>query len=446
MKERWKYVSSESKDKQEKRFEKWIAGADIRFESEEKKDLYQQRCTLIKDAVQMKNTPARVPIAPSEGTFPLNYNDTSWKEAMRNPEALGKAYLKFAEDFDPDFTSDGRGVIPAGMLETLDVRLIQWAGHGVDDNSEYQYVEKEFMTADDYQDLIDDPSYWFLSVYFPKIFGTLVSFRNFPITPPVHEIPMLAGFTMPFADPAMAEALKKLMKAGSVIREWFAALAPTSSKLRGSGYPGMIGGFSKAPFDAIGDTLRGTREIMMDMFRRPELVIEACERLTPIMIKYGIKNCDMTGVPQCFIPLHKGADGFMSQEQFEMFYWPTLRKLIIGLVDAGVVPILFAEGGYNSRLDTIVDLPKGRCIWYFDRSDMRRVKETIGQVACIMGNVPLDLLYAGTPDEVRTYTKELLETAASDGGYIFAAGAGLQGAKAENIKAMIDYVKKHGVY
>ena len=39
----------------------------------------------------------------------------------------------------------------------------------------------------------------------------------------------------------------------------------------------------------------------------------------------------MNGNPIVFIPLHKGADGFMSDEQFKKFYWPTLRDLIDGL-------------------------------------------------------------------------------------------------------------------
>ena len=36
-----------------------------------------------------------------------------------------------------------------------------------------------------------------------------------------------------------------------------------------------------------------------------------------------------------------------------------------------------------------MDLPKGKTIWLFDQTDMARAKETIGQVACIQGNVPL---------------------------------------------------------
>jgi hypothetical protein len=30
--------------------------------------------------------------------------------------------------------------------------------------------------------------------------------------------------------------------------------------------------------------------------------------------------------------LHKGADAFMSQEQFEKFYWPTWKQVMLALV------------------------------------------------------------------------------------------------------------------
>ena len=52
-----------------------------------------------------------------------------------------------------------------------------------------------------------------------------------------------------------------------------------------------------------------------------------------------------------------------------------------------------------------MDLPKGKTVWLFDQTDMVRAKETIGQVACIQGNVPLSLLHAGTIDQVVDYTR-----------------------------------------
>jgi uroporphyrinogen-III decarboxylase len=147
-----------------------------------------------------------------------------------------------------------------------------------------------------------------------------------------------------------------------------------------------------------------------------------------------------------FIPLHKGADAFMSQDQFKKFYWPTLKKLIIGLSNEGVVPQLFVEGAYNKRLELVDELPRGKVVWWFDATDMEQAKKTVGRTNCIAGNVPLDILCTGTPDDVKAYCKNLIDVAGKDGGFMLVSGAGVQGAKPENVRTMIDFSKKYGVY
>ena len=302
------------------------------------------------------------------------------------------------------------------------------------------------MSADEYPDLIDDPTGWFMTVYFPRIFGALVNLNLIPVLPNINEIPMVVPAVVPFARKGVQDALACLIQAGEAAVEWGKNIRQFNATIMGRGIPAMGGGFVKAPFDVIGDTLRGTKGVMMDMFRHPDELIEACQRLTPLIVKAGVAGARATGAHYVMIPLHKGADGFMSEGQFLTFYWPTLRKILIGLIDEGLVPIPFAEGSYNTRLEIISDLPKGRCIWYFDQTDMARAKQTIGKVACLQGNVPLDLMCTGTPDEVTAYCKEVIAIAGKDGGFILSTGAGLQGAKAENVKALIDAGKTYGLY
>ena len=329
-------------------------------------------------------------------------------------------------------------------MDILDFKLCKWPGRGVSKKQEYQYVEKEYMQADEYQDLIDDPTGYFMGVYFPRIFGNLKPLEKMPLLPIVNEIPCVPPAAIPFGTEEVQSTLKTLMQAGNETTRWLTAVRRINRSVMGKGYPAFSGGFTKAPFDVIGDTLRGTLGVMMDIYRHPQELMEACERLTPFMVKAGVASCKATGHIMPFIPLHKGADGFMSDEQFRTFYWPTLRKLIIGLIDEGCVPQLFAEGAYNQRLETICDVPKGKTVWWFDLTDMDRAKKTVGQVACIAGNVPVSLLCTATIDEVKAYCKNLMDVAGRDGGFIFSTGAGMQGAKAENVKAMIDFAKRYG--
>jgi uroporphyrinogen-III decarboxylase len=182
------------------------------------------------------------------------------------------------------------------------------------------------------------------------------------------------------------------------------------------------------------------------MFRQPEKLLEACDRLAPLMVKWAAGHTTLDSPPGIFIPLHKGADGFMSDEQFHRFYWPSLRKVLLGLIDEGFIPWLFAEGRYGSRLEAIMDLPKGKTVWMFDQTDMARAKETIGQVACIQGNVPLSLMHAGTTEQIRDYCRNLIDTAGRGGGFILDVGAVLESTTDDALRAMIQTAKDYGVY
>ena len=55
------------------------------------------------------------------------------------------------------------------------------------------------------------------------------------------------------------------------------------------------------------------------------------------------------------------------------------------MIAEGCIPFPWAEGGYNSRLKVIKDVPKGKVIWGFDTTDMAEAKKILGDVACIGG-------------------------------------------------------------
>jgi len=107
-----------------------------------------------------------------------------------------------------------------------------------------------------------------------------------------------------------------------------------------------------------------------------------------------------------------------------------------------------AEGAYSKRLDVITDpdIPAGHTIWIFDQTDLPEVKKRFTGWACFGGNVPSSLLIAGTPDQVKTHVKRLIDDVGRDGGYILSTGATVDNAKAENLHAMIDTGKEYGHY
>ncbi len=437
--------------KQDALFERWLTPVDpqgnaIPFQSPEAEKAYKDRIGRIRDAIRLEGTPDRVPVVIAPSFYPAYHNEMTPHEMMYDYDKLYATFKKFALDFEPDAHIGATAPGPGKFFEILDYKLYSWPGHGVSAEHSYQCNEGEYMKADEYDALIQDPSGFFTNVYLPRVFGALEPLQMFPFLPGILEIYGVALNFIPFAMPPVQGALKALMDAGGEALKWIGVVGGLNAELGTMGYPQFWGGFTKAPFDVIGDTLRGTKGIMLDIYRQPEKLLEAMDALTPLMIKLGVGAAQMTGQPIIFMPLHKGADGFLSGEQFEKFYWPSLRNVMVGLIEAGCVPNPAAEGGYNSRLEVVQDIPKGKTVWMIDRSDMGKAKKTLGKNACLMGNVPSSMLSIGKSEEVRDYAKDLIDTVGKGGGFILSNGAFFDQAKPENLKAMVAAAKEYGAY
>jgi hypothetical protein len=447
MEKKWEEMSPD--EKQEMQFKKLLtpkdhAGNDLKFQSPEAEAAYKASINRIKAAIQLKK-PDRVPVTVFPSMFPVTYAGMTVQEVMYDYEKCVAAYRKFVLDFKPDMHFGAAAPGPGRFYEILDYKLYAWAGHGVAPESSYQCLEKEYMTEDEYDLLISDPSFFFRNFYLPRVFGALEPWKMLPPLTGILEMYGVAFNFIPFALPPVQNAYKALFEAGAEAMKWAGAMGAFNGEMATLGFPNILGGFTKAPFDTIGDTLRGTKGMMLDMYRRPDKLIEALDRLTPIMINMGLGAAQQTGNPVIFMPLHKGADGFMSDGQFKKFYWPTLRKVIVGLIEGGCIPFLAAEGGYNKRLEVIRDIPKGKTLWMFDQTDMARAKEIVGDTLCLFGNVSSSMLKLGTPQDVRDCVKKLIDTAGKNGGFILGNGAFFDHAKPENIKAMVDFAKEYGV-
>jgi len=449
MEKKWEEMSSE--EKQEALFQKWLSpkdpeGKDLKFQSPQAEKAYKERVTRIKDAIQMKKLPDRVPVFVLPSYFPAYNAGITPRDAMYDYGKLHAAWKKFLLDFEADGHLGADMPGPGRFLDILDYKSYSWPGHGVAPEQSHQCNEGEYMKADEYDDLIQDPSNFINNVYFPRIFGTLQPFQTLQPLTGVLEIYGIGYNFYPFGIPPVQEAYKALLEGGNEVMKWLMAIVGWNMEMTATGFANIIGGFTKAPFDAIGDTFRGTKGIMMDMYRQPDKLIEALEAMALIMIKKGVGHAKANGHPLIFMPLHKGADSFLSDEQFKKFYWPTFRKVIMGLIAEGVVPMPALEGKWNTRLEVIQDLPKGKSLWMVDQSDIAKAKKTLGKVACLFGNVPSDLLTLGTPQQVKDYVKNLIDTVAKGGGFIVCNGAFFDQAKPENVKAIVETTKEYGAY
>jgi hypothetical protein len=439
-----KWIELTPDEKREERFKRWLSPPDVKFSGAEAEEGYKKRVTRLIKAIKLKK-PDRVPVILPAGTFPLYYAGVTLKEAMYDNKRLCEAYRKFFRDFEGD-TYASPGMVPPGRtMEIINSLTSKWPGHGLPGNaSMQQYVEGEYMKADEYDLFLDDLSDFCLRYYLPRTLGALAPFASFSPLPFILGMP--SRFLMPAVMPEVQAAYQAIIDYGKEIANWQKPLVEFDHEALAAGYPSFFGGQSHAPFDILADTLRGTKGIVMDMYRQPDKLIQAMEKLTPINIDCGLQMANASGRPIVFFALHKGDDTFMSDKQYEKFYWPTLRKVIIGLIKEGCVPMLFAEGRYNNRLNIIRDLPEGKVIWHFDQTDMIKAKHILGDTACIAGNVPSSLLCTGTPRTVKEYCRKLIEVCGEGGGFILTGGASIDKGNPDNLRVMMEAAKEYAVY
>lgn len=406
---------------------------------------YSARERRVNDAVSLKE-PDRVPIIPVMEAFPIYYGGTATiQECMYDFKKTEPCFDKFFEDFKPDLGWDPIMIFPAQVLENLGINWFRWPGHGIDKpNVMYQYLEDEYMKEDEYDEAIFDMTHFMMTKWIPRSFKKIEGFKKL-----YFRNAMWFGFLASFGafDDEVVKSFQAAAEAAKVMAEWGKYLEYYRNKMKNRfGIPLAYGGFAYAPFDMIGDSLRGTRGILLDMYDNPDKLLKLIDNVTRYAIEDQIKGATASGCPYVWFWLHKGVDEFMSDEKYARFYWPSLQKYIIALVEAGLVPVIYCEGKYNTRLKYLKDVPKGKVIYDFETMDMAAAKRELKDVACIAGNVPNSLLSYGTEKEVSEYTRRMIETCGEGGGFMLDTSALVDDAIPENLMAMFEAADRFGRY
>jgi hypothetical protein len=432
-------------EKREERFKRWLNPPDVKFVNPEAEKLYKERVTRFIKAIKLEE-PDRVPVFLPTGNFPAYWGGSNFRTLMYDYKKGHEIWKKFMVEFGDMDIFGGPSFVPCGSIaEAIPSRLQKLPGLGLPEDAPMnQFVEGEYMMADEYDRLMMDPTDYNLRIMLPR---TTPLFEPFKRMPPMH---FLFGnyWLMALANPEIRKVFETLLSLTDEQIEWQNASMEINSYIKAHGYPSLWGGgpMAPAPFDHFADALRGTRGIVMDMYRQPKKLHEAMEFWLNLTVKTSIKNFPMTSSPICIMPLHKGDDTFMSDKQFAEFYWPGLRAVFMAMIDEGLVPMPFAEGRYNNRLKQINDTPRSGVVWWFDQTDMKEAKRIIGDVCCIAGNVPASVMMTGTVAQVKNICRQLIKDCAPGGGFILAGGAHVDTGRIENLKAMMDAAKEYGVY
>ncbi|MEE8419328.1 MAG: uroporphyrinogen decarboxylase family protein [Dehalococcoidales bacterium] len=414
--------------------------------------LREEREKRVNDAIELR-VPDRVPVTIQTGVFAAKYAGLPLSSMYYDHAAYREACLKTILEFEPD-TGASMVLVNSGLvMELLDVRHQAWPGGTLGPDTPYQFVEGEYMKAEEYDLFLDDPSDFIFRYYLPRIYGTLQPLTKLP---PFRNMIGGMGFTAILGfllRPEFKEFAEKLMQAARKQEELRQEGAGFSELMHYLGFPSQYGaglaggGIGQAPFDVVSDMLRGMRGAMLDMYRCPDKLLAACDKILEWRIAQAVPaEPDARGYRRrAGMPLHRGSDGFMSLPQFEKFYWPGLKKAILTNIELGYISAPFWEGIWDERLEYLLELPKGRVVFHCEKTDIFKAKEILGDHMCIQGGVPPSLLQYGSPQDVDEHCKKLIEVVGKNGGFILGSGSVIDYAKPENIKAMVDSVKKYGL-
>jgi len=387
---------------------------------EEKKVLYQQRLSRYQTAMDL-GKPDQVPVRLFLAEFVAKYAGYTNQEIYYDLEKNIEAVNILLTDFDLDVLVGPPSIWWASLHEATGARYLKFAGKELESSAQFQFIEQEYMLASDYDSFIENPTRWLVEIFFPRLFSELEE----PGSYRAHLSLMRGALGMAVHDQVMHRAWEKWKADYSV--------------------PSAMAGMSKAPFDTLGDTLRGLHGIMLDLRQRPDQVIAATEVLVPHNIYYGLATAGGDREAPLFMPLHRGSFPFLNLRQWRTFYWPSLRQVIEGFWAAGKRVLFYAEGNWTPYLEFIAELPAKSIVFHVDMTDLDQALAVLGHKFCLSGNVPVGLLSYGTPQDVRAYCRDLLQKAAANGGFILDVAGSIQAdAKTENVRALLEAARDFG--
>lgn len=395
-------------------------------------------------AVELK-VPDRIPVAGVGGDFLCKYTGITWYDLSYDLEKLYPAVLKFVHDFPSDW-----GIIFAPMMlegfilglafadfpefsnsirfltgpvhDILKDKWSQWPGREIKEDMHPQFRGGEFMKPEEYKQFIEKPIEFIHNVILPRACPGLGA----PGSTQWNGAWVKIGMTIQRIASFQAQLIAEMGKRGSM------------------GFP-LTNAY--APADVIGDFLRYPTGAMLDMKRYPSEFKMACEVLIEHILKIATAVPLIPPLTAFFIPLH--LNEMLSPKLYNEFYWPYLKRVIEALVARGYKGFIFFEGDHQPHLDTILELPRGWGVAWFERPrDFMKVWEELKGHTTVMGGVPTSLLIGGTPEKIDEYIKGLLSRVKPEGGFILSPGVNElpKNTPVANVRAYINAALKYGVY
>ncbi|KPU44497.1 hypothetical protein OXPF_19910 [Oxobacter pfennigii] len=388
----------------------------------ENEKIYNDRVKNFVDATSFKE-PDKVPVGMEFLMWPFAYAGTTYKAVMDDPVLTAQTYTKFLDEVNLDFYWGGTISRPLKTNEILG--CYDYALAKDDTCIEHIQVNEEYMTADEYEDLIKDPNTFRYETMLKRHYTAF----NLPKEQAYEKLK------------EAAIEYKKYQTANRLItkniHEDRKVLAITNSPL--SFY---------SPFNVLFDILRGITNSLTDLRRRPDTVRKACDVIWEQFLKdFKYKPEDFKDKP---FPLGRTvyhSECFLSPSLFDELFFNKFREQFLPFMEVGVKFFLKGEGHFINTLDRYRQLPNGAMVMMLDEDDPFEVHKVIGDWATLATGIRADLLQFGTKQQCIDYVKKCFDTFAPGGGFVFMQNKPLlcaNDAKIENLIAVYEFANEYG--
>ena len=408
--------------------------------------LLEERQKRIDDAIAL-NDPDRIPILCQGQCYPVYNAGFTTADVVYDFDKYAEAAIKYVTQYEPDAYIASISTAGYGpLLELFQPKSLAWPGapdKRINEDSIHQFIEYPVLLEEDMEFFKADYTGWLLTKGYPAIAGLFEPLADWDFFAHSIDVVTINPVRM-LSTPAAREMIQTMWKLSDMLADLDKKSIELSRKAVELGFPAVMGARAIIPFDMYSDFHRGTLEAMMDLYEHPDVITHFTDRFLEKILQNLTMMSKINPGKWVFIPLHKGMDSFLTDQQYKDYYWPHLQKIINHIVDVGMVPYVYTEGPYNSRVKYLRDVPAGKVIYSFEDADPVVVKKELGDTACLTGFFPVYPLHYGSKQQVVDEVKRLVDILGPGGGYIFSTNPGFDHAKPENVEAMFDTLKVYG--
>jgi len=358
----------------------------------------------------------RVPVAPlMDVMFPCRrkgmtvaYGISHWREGFQAIVDIFDEVGGWDAMILPGYSLALTPTVASGVTVALGTGDYRFPGQdpAVSENSQPQYAEREQLTAEDYDEIINLG--W-------SGFAEKHRERFTPFSP----------------DQIIAWTQRQT--------EHYTREGETWAE---RGIPSLCGAIVESPLMFL-STKRSLTAFTMDLHRIPDKVQAAMDAMVDGFIQGAIEGARLTRIPGVMLVLERGGGFYYPLKIFERFEFPYMKKMVEAFAAEGLLTVMHFDQDWTLNLPYLTDLPRGKCVCELDSTtDIFKAKEILKDHICIMGDVPASLAAIGTPGDTEAYCKKLIDVVGDGGGFILSSGCTVPAdAKFENFKTMIDTAK-----